>query len=223
MFAGEVADRPLMDRIDVAVQEADGQRPCAPRDQRRERLDHFSHFKGRDDVPAGLHSLGDLQNGRPGHQWRREIDVVVERVAPRLAPDLEYIAEPARGQDRSRRGFSGQQGICGHGGPVAQEGDVRSPGTVAFESGAQARQHGLGTGGGGGGRLVYQDLPVLRVVQHDVGERAPDVDTDPVSLCARSLRPRRHLRAHPVPRTATRDRALASSHCIGLWSLRTHT
>jgi hypothetical protein len=162
---------------------------------------------------ALVHFLAQM----PRHQGRRlvQADVVVVRLP--LAPDLQYVAEAAGGDERRFGGAARDHRIGGDRGTMAEVAHLRR-----LDAGlGEEPLHALHDGGGeirwARRGLVEQRPPIRQADQRDVGERAADVDAKRVGFKAQlflrasrrgtwpcaSVRGRSCLRGSP-PRKAAR-------------------
>ena len=165
----------------------------ARRLQRRDQAVDLALGERRDDGAVGADALGDLEAAAARDQrGRRVLEQVVE-VGARRAPQLQHVAEAARGDERGARALLLQDGVGDDGGGVRQQPDLgrrrRRSAASPMSSAAStpsARSRGVV------GTLATPMLPARLVDQRHVRERAADVDPDPpshVALCPDAARP----------------------------------
>ena len=115
---------------------------------------------------------------------------VVQLVFP-LAADLERVAE-ARGRDEARhRAFALDQRVGEERGGVDDPREVLGTEPTFGEQRGDARRHGAGWVLVGGENLAAPLASAVVIVDHDVGEGAPDVDPERMVRHGETLGPRR--------------------------------
>ena len=70
------------------------------------------------DMTVMIYPLIHLQPPRARHQWGRWCGAQIIQRRPILATNLQYVAEPACGDERSGRAFAFQKCVGGYGGAV---------------------------------------------------------------------------------------------------------
>ena len=180
------------DRLDaLAGQEADGL-PDAGRVQRRQ------------DLPARAEALDHLAPPAARDQRRRalEVDVVEPREAE--APDLEEVAEPCGREEPRPRPAPLEDGVRRDGRAVDQLAEVRGADARRRHQLARAPDDRLGVVAGGREDLPREGTPV-RPDQNQIGERAPDVDSETIAHRVSPDRP-------PDPKRPVRRQAIVNRH-----------
>ena len=168
--------------VEVREQEADGDRLDAllaelPRGGAHLVLvERHEHLAGRRHDPLGH----DLAVAAPDERPRLPRDVLHHRVVQRpLVPaDVDDVPEAAR-RDHPREGaLVLEHGVRRHGRAVEDAGHVRRREAGVGAELGEAADHRLLRLGRRGGHLVDVHGARLRVVEHEVRERASDVDAD---------------------------------------------
>ena len=108
----------------VGVDEADGDRLHVALSQSGGEPARLVLVERRDDVSGVIDSLGDLETVAPANVGRRDVCVRVPEVGLRPAPDLDHVAEIARGDHRRRGQVPRDQRVRGDGRPVREDDDV---------------------------------------------------------------------------------------------------
>ena len=213
--------RPLVGRVDVGVEEADGDR------LRPHGLDvagegvEVGLGRRREDPPIGRGPLHELERPVPGHRGLRELDLQVVHVVPVLVADEQGVAEAARRHERRPARPSLDQRVGDERGGVDDGGrDLARPHAGLGQQRGHAAAHALQRRGRGRQRLVDHDPSRRGVQQDDVGERAADVHGEPPVaplsplVAARAVHPHRPLpaarAAHPSLRRSSRGGAKTS-------------
>ena len=172
--AQHLRDGPLVQRVRIGVQQADGDALHALARERLHQWAELAEVDRREDRPVGPHALGHLEPEPARHERRglgRHVDVVEMR--PVHARDLEHVAEAA-GRDQSHdRAPAFDDRVGDHGGAVGER---------AGRTGGRLERTEPVDHAGGRMRRRRGDLarvqPSRRLTRHDVGERAADVDAD---------------------------------------------
>ena len=177
----QLADRPLVRRVGVGVEQADGDgvdlRPPHPLDHApgRPGLQRRQHLAGVE------HALLHLEAEPPGNQRLGPPHPPVVQHRPVLPSDQQHVAEAGGGNQRGARPLPLQQGVDGDGRPVDEEADVGGVEAVAVDEQAHALRDGERLVRRGRRRLGELDPVPLHVVQGEVGEGPSDIDTQPVA------------------------------------------
>ena len=204
MGAQEIADAPLVDRVQVGVEQADRDRDDLLLRQGPGDLVDSGLVEGRQLAAARVQPLPDLEAQVARHQGPRllEMDVVERR--PDLAADLQHVAEALRGDERGARGLAFDQGVGGDGGAVHEVGDgVRRDAGVGQDAFDRVEEASGGIGGGRGD-LRGPGRSAGFGEQDGVGEGAADVHPEAETLAhggfarARSIRRRSAVRAASI-------------------------
>ena len=177
----------LVGRVAVRVQEADrdGLHSGVAKDARG-RV-HFGFVQRHEHGAVGEYALGHPEPQLPRDERRRKADVEAEDRVLDLAPHLQDVAEAAGGDEPGARALSLQDDVGDERGGVV---DVVGSGQVArmtLRKPIDALEHADVGPCAGGQALLDGDLAARRVQQHEVRERAPDVDAQTI-------------RAHSQPR-----------------------
>ncbi len=173
------ADALLVLRVDVRVEQADGDRLdlLAPKDRGRRAhgvvLERSQHLAGRPEP------FGDGHRAVARHERLRLLELRVVQGGPHLAGDLEQVAEPLGRDEAATCDLALDDRVGRDRRRVDDEPDLRR-GDAAVLEGAIHRLH---EAFGGIGRrrqhLRDRDRARLLVDQRRVGEGAADVDRDP--------------------------------------------
>ena len=178
----------------LGIEEAEQERDRDGLDPRRlergdQRIDLVLRQR-RDDGAVGADALGDLEAPAARDEGRRRVLEEVIEVGTRRAPQLQHIAEAARGNERRARAGFLENGIGHDGGGVRQEPDVGRGHLVAAHGSLEGAEHAVGKVPRGRGHLGDADRPARVVDERYVREGPADIDPDPPShaghyaLCA---------------------------------------
>ena len=173
--AQQLADTLLVDRVQIAVEQADrdrddivlGQRPCDLVDP--------GLVKGLQHPAPRIQPLLDLEAEIARHQRGRlfEVDVVERR--PDLSADLQHVAEALGRDERGARGLAFDQRVGGDGGAVHQVGNgVRSDVSIRQDALDRVEESAGGIGGRRGDLRDSGRSACFRE-ENGIGERATDV------------------------------------------------
>jgi hypothetical protein len=180
----DLGGAPFMRGIAVGVHERDRDRLDAVA------LDHLAHDRGdrllvepHQDLALEIHALPDLAPAMARHQGRRRFEKQVVEVVTGLAPDLDHVAK-ARGGDQA----DGRAGALDH-----RIGDQRGAVHDAVHFGSRnirLPQYARDAGDDRFARVVRRREQLAgmheiaaRIVQHEIGECAADIDADADSAC----------------------------------------
>jgi hypothetical protein len=172
--------------IEEAEHESDGQRLDPLRPERGDQRIDLEIRQRRDHGPVGADALGDLIAVPARNEGGGRILEQVVKIGPGGAPQLQHVAEPARGDEGGARAAALEDGVGDDRGGVRQQGDLRRRDRMAVHGDAQRRQHALGQVARRRRHLGDADLSRRLVDQRHVGERTADVDPNPprhVALC----------------------------------------
>ena len=160
-----LADRPLVRRVGVGVEQADGDgvdvRPPHP-------LDHVPGRPGlqrRQHLAGVEHALLHFEAEPPGYQRLGPPHPPVVQHRPVLPSDQQHVAEAGGGYQGGARPLPLQQGIDGDGGAVDEEADAGGVEAVAVDEQADALRDGERLVRRGRRRLGELDPVPLHVVQ----------------------------------------------------------
>ena len=177
LVACEVPSGAFVSRVQVGVEEADGQRLDAFGPQLAQRRLNFGFVKRLDDLAVGGQPFGDLATQITRDKGRRLIGEQVVQGGPLLAADLQQIPEAARREQSDPRPLLLQQGIGGGRGAVRPEGQLVCRGAYACQNAIHAFQDRSRWVARCGGELEVH-LLTRRRPQHQVRERATDIDPE---------------------------------------------
>ena len=178
----DLLDAPLVLGVEEREQEADGDRLDLRLAQRRGGVAHLPLVEGHLDVARRDDALGDDVAVAARDQRRlapREVLVDRERLRPPVAPDVDDVPEPAGRDHPGRRAVALEDDVRRDGRPVQQLPDVGGDHAAELAELAQADHRRLRRVARGARDLVHDHRARLVVDEHEVGERAPDVDPDP--------------------------------------------
>ena len=174
--AGErLADRALVLRVAVGVQQDDGHRL---RLRRRDRVGDRRRALGAELAQHAVraHALRRRDAAVRRHERRRVRRAQPVEVGARLAAELDDVGEALGRDERGPRAGALEQRVGRHGHAVREGLDPRGVVPAAarrLERGADGRHHALGLVAGRRGRLRGDQPPAGH--EHGVGERAADV------------------------------------------------
>ena len=179
----DVADPSLVRRVDVGVQEADrgaldtlggepGGRGCDRRLVERQ-----------DRIARGVEPLGDGETPLPGHQRHRLLHVDVVLLETALRAHLDGIAETLGGDQRGARALALDHRVGGERGAVDDQRHLVRGDAARLHRLREALAHAFF--GRVGCRQHLRREPLSPSLEHDIGEGAADIDSDP-NLNARS-------------------------------------
>ena len=177
---GDGAHGPLVLRVPVAVDEADDD----PVDALGHRRAHGGlHARGvQRDVnrPVGQQPLCDLEDPPPRDEGRRTVRDEVHGVRQAEALDLQDVADAPGDDEREVGPRSLDHGVEPDRRPVDEVLDLREVEALAPHEVPEARGHPLGEVVGHRRRLVADEAAGRLVEQAEVGERAADIDPQPI-------------------------------------------
>jgi hypothetical protein len=130
--------------------------------------------------------LGDLEPAAAWNERGWRILEQVVKVGPRRAPQLQHIAETARGDERRARPFLFEDGVGDDCGGVRQQAHVGRRDGMAFGGDVERGHHALGQVARRGRHLGHADGAARLVDQRHIRERAADVDAYPPGHAAGS-------------------------------------
>ncbi len=201
----QLGHRPLVGRVPVGVEEADGQRLDAAVHQPGHLAAHLGQVDGHDHRPVAGHPLVRLAAELPRHQRLGEAEEEVVDVVPLLGAGFKNVPEAARRQEADPRALAPDDGVGDERGAVDQE-----PHLGAVHAGRP--QQLLEPGQDAEGRVLRRGEALVdphrarpRVEQDEVREGAADVEADVVA----GWHGAQHTR--PGPRLSTAARADAPS------------
>ncbi len=172
-----LGDGALVGRVGVAVDQAHADRVDGRRPQLLDDGIQLARRRGGDHVARGRGALGDLDDQLARHRRGRELDLQVVHVVAVLVADQQRVTEAGGRHDGGPADLALDEGVGDEGrGVHDRRRDVgrldaglgeqlAHAGAHAVERRLRRRQH-----------LLDDDLPGGRVEQHEVGERAADVD-----------------------------------------------
>ena len=183
LLARHLSHPALVHRVDEREEQAHRDALGALRDQPIERGPHRALVERLDDLAVRSDALAhDEAHGARGQKHRSlgvEADLV--HLTAHLAADLEGIAKPLGRDDAEPASLAFQHRVGRHRGAVRKLDDGAGfdtlPGRQPFDCG-----DGRVTGVRGGARNLEHDGRPSLAHAHDIRERPPDVDSDPVPI-----------------------------------------
>ena len=177
-LAEAIADRALVHRVQVGVKQADGDRLHLLLREKACKLSGAGGLRRALDAAGRVEAFLDLEAKAPRHEGGGKLDEEVVDVVAGFPAELEYVAEPGRGDEGGPRPGPLDHGVGGLGGRVDHLADRGRVHRARSEEPPDAldgprrevparREHLLGG----------EDRPPA-VHEDDVGERSPDVDAD---------------------------------------------
>ena len=165
-------------------QQANRHRLHPTRLQLRQQRRHLLRIEGLQHLPVRRHALVDFeaQFGRDERDGRIGEEII--KLGPVLAPNLQDIAETARGHKGGDGSLAFEQGVGRHGRTMD---DVCCAGVFGARIGSartggknlrQPIQHGLCRVVGGGEQFEGAQFAADRVIDDKIGEGAADVEAD---------------------------------------------
>ena len=212
-LAKGIADRVLVHRVQVGVEQADGDRLHLLLREKACKLSDAGGLRRALDPAGRVEAFLDLEAKAPRHEGGGKLDEEVVDVIAGLPAELEDVAEPGRGDeggprprplDDGVRCLGGRMDHLAHGGRVHRARPEEPPDPLdGPRRKVSARREYL---------LGREHRPPA-VHEDDVGERPPDVDAD--GERTRTLDPFHpatplpftHARAHPGEPSSQSDNA----------------
>ena len=130
------------------------------------------HLAGRQ------HAFSNRKRQTARDQRLRRIEIEVERADAAVTPKVENVTKPIGDEQRRRRPSPLHHCVGDERRRVDEAVGRRQRARFLRAQPTQTVEHGLGGIVGCGGHLLDADLTGRLVVQHDVGERPPDVGPD---------------------------------------------
>ena len=168
-----VADRPLVRRVRVGVQQDDGDRLGL---ERRDRVGEPLRVLERAQHAVGAHALGRGHAPLGRDERRRPRGAQAVEVGARLAAELDDVGEALGGDEHGARAAALEQRVGRDGHAVREDLDVGGARAGALEHGLHRGEHALGLVGGRRRRLGGDQPPAGD--EDGVGERPADVDAE---------------------------------------------
>ena len=179
--AHQLAGRLFVVRIGVGVEEADGEGlDAGPVHEAANRLAHALAVQALDHRPVVPDPFADLAAKPPRDQRIRPREPQVEQVVALLEAHVEEVAEPRGHQHPGLRPPPLDDRVGDEGRAVGDRLDRGHRDVLAVEEGGRPVEHRDRRIGRRGELLVHRDAAALFVEQGEVGERAADVDAEPV-------------------------------------------
>ena len=135
----------------------------------------------RDDLAVGADALADLEAAAARDESAGRILEQVVEVAAGGAPQLQDVAEAARGDERGARAVLRQDGVGDDRGGMREQHHLGRLQAVALHGAGEPGEHALGEVARRGRHLGDADRPARIVDQRHIRERAADVDPNPPS------------------------------------------
>ena len=185
LLGGERGQPPLVDGIQVGVEQADRERRDAAGGQRPDGPAGVGLVERRAHAAVGEHPLGHLADEAARDQRGRLLDLQVVDLVALLAADDQHVAEAA-GREQADAGRLALDDDVG-----AERGAVHSLAQRRpVHAGAADQLVETGQAGRGGIGIRREPLAgrqlARRRLQHEVGERATDVEPDAIRHGLRS-------------------------------------
>ncbi len=140
----EAGQRLLVDGIAVGVEQGDGDRLHALREQRGDGRPRAGLVERARDLAVGAHALRHLPPQVAGRQRRRRVDEEVVHVIAAFTADLERVPEAGGGEQPGARAFSLDEGVGGQGGAVDEAADASRRRARLLQEAEDALLHRLG-------------------------------------------------------------------------------
>ena len=177
--AQQLADALLVDRVQVAVKQADRDRDHVLLGQCTGDFVNPVFVQGLQHGACRVEPLIDLEAEIARHEWPRLLEVDVVEVRPDLAADLQHVAEALGGDERGPWGLALDQGVGGDGGAVDEVGDGVRRDVALGENAFDRVQEAPGRIRRSGGDLRDSGRPGVFGEQHGIGEGTADVHANP--------------------------------------------
>ena len=178
MGAQQLADALLVDRVQIAVEQADRDRDDVLLGQRPRDLVDPVLFQGLQHLAARIQPLLDLEAEIARHERPRLLEMDIVEARPDLAADLQHVAESFGRDERGARRLALDQGVGGDGGAVDQVGNGVRRDIAIGQDALDRVEEALGGVRGRGGDLRDPGRAAGFGEQHGIGERAADVDAE---------------------------------------------
>ena len=167
-----------MGRIDVGVQQANGDVADFQRLQPAQQLASGLLLQGPADLPRVEHALRDFKAALPRDQGLGTLLEVVVEAGPVLPHDVGHVPEAGGNQQGHLGALALQDGVGGHGGPVNEEPHRLGGNLELVQHPTGSLDDGRAGPSGRAGDLQQPEVPLLLVKADDVGKGSPDVDSD---------------------------------------------
>ena len=145
-------------------------------DELLDRRVHRADVQGPMDVARHPCPFGDLQTQVPGHQRRGPGDGDVVELVLAFAPDLQGVAKALGGDQTSDRARALDQGVGEQRGGVDHAADAARVDPILVQEAGDAGHDPVRRVVVGRQYLAVQLSAGVVVVDHDVGERAADIN-----------------------------------------------
>ncbi len=179
-------DRRLVFVVRVRVQEADRQRPAARGHQLRGLGLGVLHIEGPLHPAARTEAFVDAAHHLARGERRRRIREEILRIGKPQPPDLEDVLESARHEQAHRTAGALDQRVHGQGRPVDEVVDYRRVDRKSSGENSDAVRDGVGGCPRCRGNLQDLYRAGRLVQQHEIRERAPDVNAEPIPVYHRA-------------------------------------
>ena len=179
---GDLGDEALVVPIRVGVQQADGERLDAVRDELLYRTANGGFVDRRDDRAVGAGPLGHFANvARVGQRLGLFVDHEAEQRSRRPGlGEMEDVPEPL-GDDQADERAAALEDSIGRDGRAVEDGvEIAKADVRTCRCEADAFDHADGLVLGRARRLRQPDALPRAVVQHDIRKGPADVDAEPV-------------------------------------------
>jgi hypothetical protein len=174
---GDLAHAPLVDAVEIAVHQGDGDRLDPLVLQPGQVAADFGLVERLVHLALGVDPAADL-HGVFEQGQRRGLgpdDPGCQAAGHQGAGDLHHLPKAPGGHQADAGALAFQDGVGGHRGAVQEDLDLARLDLGAGADGLQADHDSLGAVVGRRGRLVAPEVARLVVEQEQVGERAPDI------------------------------------------------
>ena len=176
-----LADRLLVARIDIGVQQAHGDRRRRRRRRAATTARDFREVERGEHGARRVHALGGFAAHRARHQRRRQVDAQIVDVVARFACPSRDVAKAARHDEAGARALALDQRVGDERRRVDKEIEIGRRLAVFLQQSPRAVDDCNARIGRGGQQLARRDRAGCAIVQHEVGKSAADVDRQPES------------------------------------------
>ena len=187
-----VTHRLLVGVVGIGVKEHDGDRFVVPGPQALDRRLDVGTVDGGQHLAVRRHSLADLEDIGALDEGDGLFEIEIVGVVALLPGDEQDVAEPLGCHQCRTVALAFEDGVGGHGGGVQGALDLPGLDIQLREHGVDAGEHGVGRFARRARHLGETHIPGGGVVQHEIRERAADVEGDADHIPIILVPPRRH-------------------------------